>query len=380
MKVLIRDWDAVRRVTPAALSAYARARGWAKTGTFGDHADVYGADGRSEILIPRTTDLGDYASAVTRLLEIFSEVEEVSQLRVYDELTTADRDVIRVRAGVDGPEIAVEDGVALVEGARNLVLAAACSVHRPQALYRAGANREATKYLREVRMGHTEPGSFVVTLVTPMVPPAVRVPLDPDWSADEPLARTVSKRLIQSLLATRRATEATASGELGAFVDLVEAGVSANLCEAIADLTKVFPAVDIGVSWALTLPVTEQASSVGFAAADSAIVRGAAKFFRSSEPEEDVPLVGFVSRLRREKAEQEGEVTLRTREPDAPGRRRTVTAVLGERDYDRAIEAHRGKLAVIARGDLQRIGSRWHLQSPRIVEVLRPEEEPAKRG
>lgn len=378
MRVSIRDWDAVRRVTPAALSAYAKAHGWAKTGAYGDHADVYGADDRPEILIPRTTDLGDYASTVTRLLEIFSEVEEVSQLRVYDDLTTADRDVIRVRAGVNGPEIAVEDGVALVEGARNLVLAAACSVHRPQALYRAGANREAARYLREVRMGHTEPGSFVVTLVTPMVPPAA--PLDPDWPAEEPHTRTVSKRLIQSLLATRRATEATAAGEAGAFADLVEAGVSANLCDAIADLTEVFPTVDIGVSWALTLPVDERATSVGFAVADSAIVRQAAKFYRAREPEEDVPLVGFVSRLRREKAEQEGEVTLRTREPDAPGRRRTVTAVLGERDYDRAIEAHKGKLPVIARGDLQRIGSRWHLQSPRIVEVLRPEEETAKRG
>ena len=45
MRVLVRDWDAVRRVTPVALSAYARAHGWAKTGTFGDHADIYGIDG-----------------------------------------------------------------------------------------------------------------------------------------------------------------------------------------------------------------------------------------------------------------------------------------------------------------------------------------------
>lgn len=376
MKVLIRDWDAVRRVTPVALSAYARAHGWAKTGTFGDHADIYGADDRSEILIPRTSDLGDYARVVTRLLEIFSEDAGVSQVRVHHDLTTADRDVIRVRAEGDGSEIAVADRVALLEGARDLVFAAACSVERPQALHRAGANREAARYLRRVCLGHTEPGGFVVTLVTPAVSP---VRLDPDWPAEEPLARTVSKRLIGSLLATRRATEATAAGEAGAFADLVGAGVSANLCEAIADLTKVFPAVDIGVSWALTLPVDERATSVGFAAADSAIVRQAAKFYRAREPEEDVPLVGFVSRLRREKTERQGEVTLQVRPPDAPGQRRTVTAVLGERDYERAIEAHRYKLAVIARGDLQRIGSRWHLQSPRIEDVLRPEEGSAKR-
>ena len=375
MRILVRDWDAVRRVTPVALSAYARAHGWAKTGTFGDHADIYGADDRSEILIPRTSDLGDYASVVTRLLEIFSEDAGVSQVRVHHDLTTADRDVIRVRAEGDGSEIAVADRVALLEGARDLVFAAACSVERPQALHRAGANREAARYLRRVCLGHTEPGGFVVTLVTPA---ASSVRLDPDWPAEEPFARKVSKRLLRSLLVTRRAVEATAAGGAGAFADLVEAGVSADLCEAIAGLTEAFDSVDIGVSWALTSPAAEPAGSARFAAADSAIVREAARSYRAGAPEE-VSLVGFVSRLGNDETEREREVTLRAREPDAPGQRRTVTAVLGERDYERAIEAHRGKLAVIARGDLQRIGSRWHLQSPRIAEVLRPEEGTTKR-
>ena len=378
MRVSIRDWDAVTRVTPAALSAYARAHGWAKTGTFGDHADVYGAEGRSEILIPRTNDLGDYSSAVTRLLEIFSETAEVSQLRVHHDLTAADRDVIRVGAEGDGPEAAVEDRVALLEGARDLLFAAACSAERPQALHRAGENPEAAKHLRRVRLGPAESGGFVATLLAPPVSPG-GLP-DPDRPEEEPFSRTVSKRLIRSLRVTRRAAEATAAGEAGAFADLVEAGVSANLCEAIADLTEAFAAVDIGVSWALTSPADEPASSTRFAAADSAPVREAARFYREGEPQEAASFVGFVSRLGNGETEREGEVTLRVREPDAPGRRRTVTAVLGERDYQRAVEARRDELAVIVRGDLQRIGSRWHLQSPRIVEVLRPEEEPAKRG
>ena len=378
MRVFVRDWDAVRRVTPAALSAYARAHGWAKTGTFGDHADIYGAEDRSEILIPRTADLGDYASAVTRLLEIFSETGEVSQLRVHHDLTAADRDVIRVGAEGNGPEATVEDRVALLAGARNLLFAAACSAHRPQALHRAGENPEAAKYLRRVRLGHTEPGGFVATLLTPPVSPG-RLP-DPDRPEEEPFCRTVPKRLVESLRAARRAVEATAAGEAGAFADLVGAGVSANLCEAIADLTEAFDAVDIGVSWALTSPADEPASSTRFAAADSAAVREAARFCREGEPQEAASFVGFVSHIGNGETEREGEVTLRVREPDAPGRRRTVTAVFDERDYRRAVEAHQGKLAVIARGNLQRIGSRRHLQNPRIVEVLRPEEEPAKRG
>ena len=45
MRVAIRDTEALRAVSPVALAAYARAAGWSKAETYGDHSDVYVAHG-----------------------------------------------------------------------------------------------------------------------------------------------------------------------------------------------------------------------------------------------------------------------------------------------------------------------------------------------
>ena len=168
MRVSIRDKEPLSEISPAALSAYARAEGWRRTDNYGDSSDVYVSDGLPEIILPRTQRLGDYANVVSQLIEIFADVAGTDELSLYRDLVTADRDVIRVRAaeGDDGA-VSVSDGIDLVCGARDMILAAACSLRDPRPVYRAGANKEAMGYVNNIRMGQTEQGSFVVTLLTP---------------------------------------------------------------------------------------------------------------------------------------------------------------------------------------------------------------------
>ena len=60
MKVSIRDADALRAVSPAALTAYVRAAGWRRSEPYGEHSDVYDGEALPEIIVPRTAHLGDY--------------------------------------------------------------------------------------------------------------------------------------------------------------------------------------------------------------------------------------------------------------------------------------------------------------------------------
>lgn len=76
MKATIQDRDALLAVSPAALSAYARFEGWSKTEPYGEFSDVYAADGLPEIILPRTEQLGDYASVVSTLIGIFARVAD----------------------------------------------------------------------------------------------------------------------------------------------------------------------------------------------------------------------------------------------------------------------------------------------------------------
>lgn len=98
MKASIQDTGALAGVSPAALSAYARSFGWVRTEDYGDHSDVYSGEGLPEVVLPRTRLLGDYASVVSRLIEVFSGAIQTDTLAIYRDLLTADRDVIRVRA------------------------------------------------------------------------------------------------------------------------------------------------------------------------------------------------------------------------------------------------------------------------------------------
>ena len=52
-----------------------------------------------ELILPRTQRLGDYASVVAHLIEIFAKVAERDELSLYNDIVTANRDVVRVRVG-----------------------------------------------------------------------------------------------------------------------------------------------------------------------------------------------------------------------------------------------------------------------------------------
>ena len=156
MRVDIRDASALQAISSVALSAYARSAGWRRIEGYGEHSDVYAAEEMPEVILPRTERLGDYASVVSRLITIFAEAAGRDELSLYRDLVTADRDVVRARvAETDDGSLTLNHGVDLIVGAQDLVLAAACSLREPQALYRVGANREANDLLESIRLGQT---------------------------------------------------------------------------------------------------------------------------------------------------------------------------------------------------------------------------------
>lgn len=379
MRVDIRDNEALMAVSPDALAAYARSYGWVRVDRYGAHSDVYVADQLPELVLPRTQRLGDYSSVVGHLIKIFAEVTGQGQLSLYNDLVTANRDVVRVRVGesVDG-SLSVDSGVDLIGGSRDMLLAAACSLREPQPVYRAGANREASDLLGQIRLAQTEHGSFVVALWTPVVSPPIPE-LFPEYGEaehDEPAERRLTRRLAGALQATRLAIERVVEGVQGAFAQKVEQGVSANLCEAVAKLIAPFPTLDVSVTWARTRPMESTRTEVLFGKADAPILLEAARLFRLREPKPDVRLFGFVRRLGRDETESDGAIALST---SLEGRQVSVAVTLRQSDYERAIQAHRDQASVGLQGDLERCGERWRLLNPRLTDVI-PNASNGRRG
>jgi hypothetical protein len=361
MKAQILDTEALRAISPAALSAFARSEGWLRTDAYGAHADVYAGGKRPEIILPRTIRLADYPAAVSRLIGIFAKESGRDELGIYRDLAGADRDVVRVGAprGDEDGSVALDAGVNIVVHARDMLLAAACAARAPQRFYRAGANKEAIDYMRRVKLGQTEHGSFVVTLLAP-VPPLLQPPLDPSWMDfdDEPMERKVTRRLMDALEASRSAAEKALAGDAAAFENAVASGVSANLCEAVATIIEQSNGVDIGLTWARTRPAPEMVRRVSFSGSDAEILKEAARMFRLKHPKPDETLFATVHKLKRDQEEIEGVVTLRAMIDD---KSQSVTAVLDQANYSIAIQAHKSRTPVIVKGDLEHVGHRWQM-------------------
>ena len=376
MRATIRDSEALASVSPTALSAYARSAGWTKVGKYGDYSDIYAAEKLPEIILPRTQRLGDYDKVVSRLIQVFANAAEMDELSLYRDLVIADRDVIRVRAmdNNGSGDVAVSDGLNLLNGAQEMILAAACSLQKPQALYRAGANRDASDYLSRVRLGQTEHGSFAITLLAPVIPPRIQQALRPELEPDDdPIERRVTKRLASALIATREATERTAAGDAKAFSEAVPCGVSANLCEALVKLIEPFPTLDTSLIWARTRPLDKAREIVHFTSNDVPILREAARTFREREPRPDTYVFGVVRTLKRDEEEVDGTVSLQA---SIDNQNQSVVAVLEQSDYETAIQAHKAKSPVIMKGDLERFGQRWRLLNPHIEDVILGEDTP----
>ena len=235
------------------------------------------------------------------------------------------------------------------------------------------------EYLQRVRLADMAQGSFSVTLLPPAVPPAVDRIMEhlpakghdtgesappmqlEEASEDEPIERQATRRLADALGATREAMAETISGESDAFGNAISKGASANLCQALADMTAPFETLDLSLTWALTRPAhTNQAIRFAFAKEESCILQEAARALRKRRIQADMRLTASVEGLKR----QGREVTLAAQ---LDGVSRLVVAHMTQADYERAIDIHKSSARVEFTGDLELLGSRISLLNPRIV-------------
>lgn len=377
MKAHIYDPESLRAITPASVAAYISAQGWDRVEKYGEHSDVFALSGQGEIIVPGVSDLGDYPSVISAIIERLAEVEVRDELQIYGDLAVADTDVIRVRSphADDDGSIGVDAGVDLITQARDLLLSAACSAHDARAMYRAGKNKEASAFMDGVRLGQTERGSYVVTLLTPVPLALEDSPQQAFWPAmaEEPYERRVTRVLANALTEARQAVESAVRGEgLSAFRRAIPRGVSANLCEALAGLIESTGDADISITWALTRPAPEKRRAIRFAKDQGPVLREAARLFRSAEPKIDENFEAFVVKLDRGEEEPEGRVTLRS---IVDGQILSVRAELPENLYVIAVTAHRERSSVLVNGDLVKRGSRWWLDKPRALVLADLEQE-----
>ncbi len=285
-------------------------------------------------------------------------VEQQPVLQMLNDLSGPPCDVVRLRVQSSEASLGnfpLDDALQLLRGGRDMLLSAACSVTRPQAFHPEKSLKNASEFIKGCRLGQTERGSFVATIITPVPPAFEPVPLLPDdeefREATEPFARRVTTRLMNSLNIVDQAVKTT---RLDPIYNGVDAGVSANLCEAVASMKPPGEQsrLDIQMNWSRSRPRLPSGVPrvVSFSEGDFPILVEAGRLLRERATPRRERFVGKVFSLQAEVAslfdDLAGKIVIRT---EIGGQSARVKVVLSREDYRLACDAHRDdrKVAVV---------------------------------
>jgi hypothetical protein len=372
------DARAYEALQPFQVAAYLRSRGWQRSEDIRDVATVWvpsASDQQVEVILPTDRTVGDFAIRMAELIRALSAIEHRPPDEITSDIIVATSDVVRlsfVGEAYDDGTVPIETGARLVGLVRDAVLAAASVTAVPRAVLPTRKPELAVEFLRKVRLGQTERGSYVLTVQSPVQPDLVYQPeLMPDAEGPRvPYERRVMLTLAHALEATRHAaTDAAATGSSQSFVEAVKSGVSANLCDAIAGMLDApeTHGITVSFSWSPTRPEKTSAPSfVSFDKGAATVIGEASRIFRARAPQTDIEIEGEVIRLERPVGFRGGEVAVAAL---VEGKPHVVQIELDAPDYLDAIDAHRGEVRVRCRGELIRRGGRYILLNPKDFEV-----------
>lgn len=387
MRVRIEDAEAFQRIRPIDLAAYLRSQGWREVMTESTaSAWEKQADGQLfDLLIPKRPLWRDYPKRIADTLHVLGIVERRSELSILHDILLVSADVVRLRAqskALSDGSIPLGDATKLAALGRAMMLSAACSAVSPKRAYHTRKPARAVDYVEALKLGQTEHGSFVMTIISP-VPPRLRsgqesLPLGSDAEAaeEEPFERRVTRTLASALALTLNAAESgVATGSMKVFEEGIVHGVSADLCESLGSLhdAKAVDSLDVAVSWAPTRIVRHSIPSVTTFSRDVlSVVAEAGRVLRERAPREDFEVVGPVIKVERSGDEVRGRVVVFGVVDDQP---RKIGMDLSDDAWNLAHRALDARTLLRCEGDLIKVGRGFSLHAPRRVALVDNDEE-----
>lgn len=351
-------------ISPSGIKQYAQANGWIpvlgsrrKIWLFKHPTKIH-----SQIQIPIYKD-DDSAEAFLLAAEKISEIEQRPIEAVVNDLIATNSDIIRYRKDSDdikGGSIPFEDVISMLNGAKQMLSSAACSVSNP-VLHHARLDRnEARQLIQNMRMGQTEIGSFILKILCPL-----------DAITDPPLLTDLQPytRMVTTLL--MRSTEKLINGiENGNIDQILEAQaqkgerpeISSNLCKGLIDLKGEQDSgeIEISISWASSIqkPTMTVPTSIRIPIDYFPMIE---KIQQKLKPipgkDTDQVMVATVETLNGDVGEDGrrcGEVVLSVLLPDEEELIKARTDLTPE-DYEKAVIAHeRGQSYIKLKGQLKR--------------------------
>lgn len=364
----------------AQLTSFLRTKGWSRQES-GDRWALYRRADGVEIEVPLRGSAPDYPRAVRLLLDDLSRILECDQASVLRDISIQDKDLLRLRiesAGTAGGQLSLEAGRGVYQGLRDLILAVASSVIEPKPVFPARKPDEAKNLVKRTRLG-PEYGSMVLVIENPLPPRLARgfsqhadslaIPVE-----SLPIERRLSLRYAEAVSALTTAVERSQlDDDITPFTTAVKNGVSANLCEAVAQIMDATEAerLTLSASCSASWPVPRVFRPGVLTSSTVPFLQAAAKSMREAALYAETTIEGPIVKLHSSDPSTGGKIGVRG---DALGSVKTIWVELDAADYSKVMGAHRDMKLVRLTGELKRQGN-WRLLNPRDVQVVALDED-----
>ena len=174
MKATIQDAHAIGALRPLNVVGYLRARGWQK---FSESAGkfsvwVHPLHPDAEVVVPLNREAGDFVTQLADNLRELESVEGRSQFDILRDLHFRASNIFHLGAkspSTNDGTVKIEDGVKLFQQLEKSMPCRLCNgTARP--VFHARKPQQANDYMQVARLGQTEHGSFVLTILSPVSP------------------------------------------------------------------------------------------------------------------------------------------------------------------------------------------------------------------
>lgn len=213
---------------------------------------------RRQLIFPIDSAAPDYTDAVYIVLQKLSETQNKPLPVIITALGELNDDAIRFRVVDTRREegyIPLTYAVSAINGAKEMLLSAACSVLKPQIHHPRLYRTEAQQFIDKTRFRHTEVGSFALKVSTPVRALEIRGAL---YGDDMPFVRQTTVSINRAISKLISAIQTDTLTELVDFEKKSPAPeLSSNLCKAVTDFQEAHDDFDLFMDfmWAGTVPV-----------------------------------------------------------------------------------------------------------------------------
>ncbi|MBV7532890.1 hypothetical protein [Chitinophaga sp. sic0106] len=251
-----------QHIAAADLRDYAKSQGWQQLpealadGLFVLNNPRYA---QRQIVFPIDASACDYVDAIDIALHKLAFLEQKPLATILGAINEIKDDTLRFRlvdTRTDATFIPLPYAISAINGAKEMLLAGACTVLRPQLNHPRLSGAEALELIDKTRFRQTEIGSFVIKVSTPVRALNIQGSL---FEEDFPFVRQTTLAINRGLSTLITAIETDTLENMIEQVKFDPApAVSANLCKAVTNFQEQHDAVDLYIdfSWAgaVTIP------------------------------------------------------------------------------------------------------------------------------